>query len=84
MRASAFAYMLNVVSSAVFSDCLSVSVSVCAYMCAQHHLPPVKIPDSRSSPLQKQLISHPTSRLAARTMLSPGSHVFHTQTGNPQ
>lgn len=81
---SAFAYMF-VCSSVSWCLCL------CLFVCTQHHLPlgcgcGVKIPDSHSSQFQKQLISHPTSWLAAtsKTKMSLESRVLHMRTHHLQ
>lgn len=61
-------------------------VCACVRLCVhKHHLPlatELEIPDRHSSPFQKQLISLPTSWLAAtsKTKSSLEGHVLHTQT----
>lgn len=78
------------IPSAAFFSGMHVCAFVCLHVCVHNticlRLLSFKVPDSHSSPFQKQLISHPTSCLAAtsKTKFSPESHVLYTQTHHLQ
>lgn len=84
------ANMFSVDTSCSFFSGMHVCAFVCVHVCVHNticlRLLSFIVPDSHSSPFQKQLISHPTSWLAAtsKTNFSPESQVLCTQTHHLQ